>query len=470
MALAVGFAAAIFVGGCGSARERPETRSPVFFPAAPDKPRLQFLTSLSGPADVGAAGPSGLEKFVLGEAEQTDRISTPYGLAIFDGKLYVCDVGKRRVEVLDLRKRSFGYMTEDRRLMNPVNICIEQNGTKYVADPTVGAVFVFGADNSLQAILGKELRISPIDVAIRGPHCYVTDFAGNQVVVMDKGTGKEIRRIGQRGDGDNQFKLISDLTFGADGDLYVTDKLKAKIFDFDSSGNLKRTVGRLGDNIDELVRPKGIAVDRDGRIWVIDSGASLSPSAWSTEVAKIYDPQGRLLLFFGRPGNEPGNMNLPAKVILDYDHVDLFKHYAVRGAEIKFLVFVSNQYGPAKVNVYGFGEFPVVEKPREAAQAQPVEKSPPAEPARPAQPSPAAAAPEPGKQTDEARRLQETKSVADIYYQSMDQYRAGRLEEARAGFVKVIASGLIPPPMAETLQGYIKDIDARLARSRGGTR
>jgi hypothetical protein len=52
----------------------------------------------------------------------------------------------------------------------------------------------------------------------------------------------------------------------------------------------------------------------------------------------------------------------------------------------------------------------------------------------------------------------------------MDLYRAGRLEEARAGFVKVIASGLIPPPMEETLKGYIKDIDGRLARGRGGSR
>ena len=60
-------------------------------------------------------------------------------------------------------------MTEDRRLVNPVNICIERDGTKYVADPTAGAVFVFDAGNTLQAILGKDLRISPIDVAVRGP-------------------------------------------------------------------------------------------------------------------------------------------------------------------------------------------------------------------------------------------------------------------------------------------------------------
>ncbi len=468
--LAAGFAAAILIGGCGSAQERPDAKGPVFFPPAPERPRLQFLTSFSGPADLGAAGASGFEKFVLGEEEEKEGIATPYGLAIFDGKLYVCDVGKRRVEVLDLRKRSFGYMTEDRRLMNPVNICIERDGTKYVADPTAGAVFVFDAGNTLQAILGKELRINPIDIAIRGPHCYVTDFASNQVVVMDKTTGKEIRRLGEQGDGDNQFKLISDLTFGPDGDLYVTDKLKAKIFDFDSSGNLKRTIGRLGDNIDELVRPKGIALDRDNRVWVIDAGASLSPSAWSTEVAKIYDPQGRLLLFFGRPGKEPGNMNLPAKIVLDYDHIDLFKRFAVRGADIRFLVLVSNQYGPAKVNVYGFGDFPVPERSKDVTQTRPVEKGPPAESVRPAEPSARAVAPRSGQQAGDAQRLQETKAVADLYYLSMDQYRAGRLEEARAGFVKVIASGLIPPPMEETLKGYIRDIDARLARQRSGQR
>jgi hypothetical protein len=466
MALVVGFAAAFLFGGCGSAQHQPDSGNPVFFPPAPEKPRLQFLTSFSGPADLGAAGASGFEKFVLGEEEQKEGIATPYGLAIFDSKLYVCDVGKRRVEVLDLKKRSFGYMTEDRRLMNPVNIFVEQNGTKYVADPTAGAVFVFDAGNTLQAILGKELKISPIDVVIRGPHCYVTDFAGNQVVVMDKATGKEVRRMGEQGDGENQFKLISDLTFGSEGDLYVTDKLKAKIFDFDASGNLKRTIGRLGDNIDELVRPKGIAVDRDSRIWVIDSGASLSPSAWSTEVAKIYDAQGRLLLFFGRPGNEPGNMNLPTKIILDYDHVNLFKHYAVKGANIEFLVFVSNQYGPRKVNVYGFGEFPVPDKLKEASQTEPVEKGPPPERARPAEPSSSGAATKPGQAADDAQQLQHRKTVADLYYQSMDSYRAGRLEEARAGFVKVIASGLIPPPMEETLRGYIRDIDARLARER----
>jgi hypothetical protein len=124
--------------GCESARVETPRQKAVFFPPPPETPRLQFLTSFSGPSDFGAVSTGAFEKFVLGEPEVRDGITTPYGVAIFEGKLYVCDVGKRMVEVLDLKKRTFGYMTKDRRLMNPVNIYIDDDGTKYVADPTAG--------------------------------------------------------------------------------------------------------------------------------------------------------------------------------------------------------------------------------------------------------------------------------------------------------------------------------------------
>jgi hypothetical protein len=470
-------AACWLLGGCGIGQGRPEAAGPVFFPPAPEKPRLQFLKSFSGPADLGGSGPSGLERFVLGETKETTGIATPYGLALFDDKLYVCDVGQKRVEVLDLRKRSFGYMTGDRRLANPVNIAIEEDGTKYIADPTAGAVFVFDARDALREILGKELKISPIDVAVRGPHCYVTDFASNQVVVLDKTTGREIRRIGEQGDGENQFKLISDLTIGPDGDLYVTDKIKAKIFQFDSEGKLKRTIGRLGDSIDELVRPKGIAVDEENRIWVVDAGVSVTPVAWSAEVAKIYDAEGRLLLFFGQPGNEPGRMNLPAKIILDRRHVDLFQSYAVKGAKIEFLVLVSNQYGPHKVSVYGFGEFPTADQAKEVAQEPPAETpgrpetpapKPVAKESRPAPERPAQPAPTVEPPLGDETLVQRIKATADLYLQSMKSYQAGDLQLARMGFVQVLESGLLPPAEQEMLQGYIRDIDDKLARGRGG--
>ena len=78
----------------------------------------------------------------------------------------------------------------------------------------------------------------------------------------------------------------------------------------------------------------------------------------ATQVGKVYNTEGLLLLYFGMAGNRPGMMNLPATVILDYENVELFQEYAVKGAKIEFLVLVTNQLGPHFVAVYGFGSFP----------------------------------------------------------------------------------------------------------------
>lgn len=449
------WAACLFTG-CRSGQTQQPAAEPVFFPGPPEVPRLQFLASFASLEDLGVRPTGGFERFVLGEPETQEGITTPYGMAIFEGKLYVCDVGKSMVGVFDLRNRTFGYLTKDRRLVKPVNIDIDQDGSKYVADPTAGIVFVFDRDNNLVAMLGQQLKLSPMDVVVRGSLCYVTDYASNQVVVLDKVTGQEITRVGQRrliqGQAvpptevpPGEFSLISDLALDQQGSLYVTDRAAARITEFDRSGLFKRTIGRLGDNIDEFVRPKGIAVDRENRIWVVDA---------ATEVVKIYNEQGQLLLFFGLPGTLPGTMNLPATVVLDYENVELFQKYAVPGASIEFLVLVSNQYGPNKISVYGFGTFPV-----HGRAAAPVPKPVVAE--RPAgvqtRPSPAPAG-------TRAERIDQVRQVAELYDASMKLYRAGQLEKAREGFLQVLASGLIPSDMAKTIKGYIADIDATQAK------
>lgn len=331
-----------------------EPQKKVFYPGSPDKPRLQFLKSISKEEDLGASEKkkSGFEKFIVGVENITkDVIKKPYGLALYEGKLYVCDVVKKMVEELDLKEKTFGYLTKERRMVNPVNICIE-NGRKYVTDPTGGMVFVFDRDNQLLTILGRDLKFKPIDIAVRGKRCYITDMKSNQVVVLDILSGKEIKRIGKPGRADGQFGLIGDIALDEEENIYVTDKAFARVTKFDRDGVFQKTIGKIGDSFHDFIRPKGIDIDREGRIWVVDA---------APEVAKIYNSEGQLLMFFGLPGNEPGNMNLPASITIDYDNVELFKECFAEGAQIEYLVLVSNQYGE-KINIYGFGSFPVQEK------------------------------------------------------------------------------------------------------------
>ena len=177
-------------------------------------------------------------------------------------------------------------------MRSPRNIFIDQ-GLKYVADPDAGSVFVFDEGDDLAKVIGRDLKIAPMDVAVFKERCYVTDRTSNSVVVMDAASGAEIMRLGTEGDGPGQFLIISDLTIDSKGHVFVTDKAMGRITEFNSEGIFQRTIGRRGDNIDELVRPKGIAIDRMGNIWLVDT---------AVEIVKIYDNQGRLLLFFGFPG------------------------------------------------------------------------------------------------------------------------------------------------------------------------
>ena len=68
-----------------------------------------------------------------------------------------------------------------------------------------------------------------------------------------------------------------------------------------------------------------------------------------------------------------------------------------------------------------------------------------------------------GLDNNDPKLLSRKREIAEVYYASMDLYREGKLAEARFGLNIVMNSGLIPQAMANTIRGYISDIDKRLA-------
>jgi hypothetical protein len=84
-------------------------------------------------------------------------------------------------------------------------------------------------------------------------------------------------------------------------------------------------------------------VDRDGILYAVDAGF---------QNVQMFNEQGELLMFFGGPYSGPGTMYLPAKVIVDYDHLHLFEDLVDPAYEAKHLVIVTNQYGWDKVSIY----------------------------------------------------------------------------------------------------------------------
>jgi DNA-binding beta-propeller fold protein YncE len=138
----------------------------------------------------------------------------------------------------------------------------------------------------------------------------------------------------------------TNVAIGADGSVYVSDTGGFAIKIYDAQGNHLRTIGELGVTPGRFAMPKGIGVDRENRCYVIDAAAP---------VAQIFDPEGRLLMWFGEPKSSgPAALYLPAGLTIDYENLGLFQKYVAPGQKLEYLILVTNQAGPRKVSVYGF--------------------------------------------------------------------------------------------------------------------
>jgi len=63
------------------------------------------------------------------------------------------------------------------------------------------------------------------------------------------------------------------------------------------------------------------------------------------------------------------------------------------------------------------------------------------------------------------RRHEQARAMAELYYRSMLAYRDGGYETARAGFVEVMESDVVPEPIKTAIKGYIEQIDRILSGS-----
>jgi DNA-binding beta-propeller fold protein YncE len=333
---------ALLLSACATPIEEP---SFVFYPEPPEVPRIQFLGTYSSDLDV--QGPvSFFERFILG-ARESRELAKPYGVAIHDGKILVCDSKAGVVVVFDLVGQAVSWLGGDRtgRLQKPINIAVDEDGTRFVTDMGRRRVMVYDQTNRYVRALGDPEAWSPTDVVIVGKRLYLTDLKNGQVVVLDKESGEELRRFGRRGSGEGEMFFPTNIEADADGNLFVADTGNFRLLKFDAKGKQLQQFGQIGIRHGQFVRPKGIAVDHEGRVYVVDA---------AFETVQIFDRDGKLLLFFGSAGNHPGGINLPAKVEIDYENVDLFTDRVAPGYEIEYVILVTSQFGRNKVNAYGF--------------------------------------------------------------------------------------------------------------------
>jgi hypothetical protein len=187
----------------------------------------------------------------------------------------------------------------------------------------------------------------PVDAAAIEGNLFVVDSKKAEVDVFDIQSGDFRNSLKRKDDAASSLGLPTNLAFDSKGNLYVTDDARFQIVKLDRDGYSRGTIGSLGQLPGSFARPRGLAFDRQDRLYAVDAAFNN---------LQIFNPDTtQLLLFFSKGGLEPGDLNLPAKVAIDYDDVQYFQQYAAPNFQIEYLILVTSQFGERKVSVFGFG-------------------------------------------------------------------------------------------------------------------
>ena len=355
----------IMVSGCATTPKPNEEIEAVFYPDPPAAPRIQFLRSFTSSDDLGAAA-SAFDDFLTGSAEQKYRLAKPYGVALHDGKIYVCD-SQATLVVFDVKNNKFYRMEGAKglgKVVQPINIALDSEGNKFVADPVRRQVMMYDKEDLYVKGFGYVGKWKPVDAVPLDGLLYVVDAEEREIKVFDIETGKIVQKFGRNNKPEENLGLPTGISIGPDKLLYISDSGRFQVVVYDRDGHQIRAIGRPGTNLGHFARPRGVSVDREGRIYAVDG---------AFENVQIFRNDGQLLLFFGGSGTMPGNLFLPADVFIDYDNIEYFKEYADPNFDIEYLVVVTSQFGKRLINVYGFGTekgrtYPTEEELKEKAE------------------------------------------------------------------------------------------------------
>ena len=291
--------------------------------------KLVYQQSITSERDV--SGKQGfwskLAGVIAGPPEFREMVR-PYGIAVDShGRVIVTDPGISAVHIFDFAKHK--YKLIDRwdnskdPMIKPQCVAVDEKDNIYVTDSEAGKIFVFDEQGKTRKVFGslkwgEGFFKRPTGIAIdRETHrVYVTDTLANRVYVLDA-DGKVLRSFGKRGGEKGEFNFPIEVQVKK-GVVMVVDAMNFRIQLFDRDGNFQAQIGASGDPAGGIYRPKGIGIDSEDHIYVVDSELGM---------VQVFDRQGRRLYRFGN-GTNFGQFLLPAGLFIDRnDRVYLVDSY-----------------------------------------------------------------------------------------------------------------------------------------------
>ena len=290
------------------------------WPAAPETARYRLAGVLVGESNFRAveqpARATRLLRWVVGLGPWGSRVPDllvrpQSGVADGAGRVYVTDVGRRAVFVFDEaagQLRIWEQADRNGLFVAPIGIVLGAREELWVADSGLGRVVRLSPTGEALGSIGEGVLQRPTGLArdAAANRLYVADSGAHDIKVFDD-EGNLVARLGRHGEGPGEFNGPTFLA-RAGGALDGADHLDGRAQVLALAGTPRAGSGQRGRYGGNFTRPKGVAVDPDGNVYVVES---------YYDHLLVFDGAGRFLLPLGGTGSEMGQFFLPSGTWID---------------------------------------------------------------------------------------------------------------------------------------------------------
>jgi sugar lactone lactonase YvrE len=271
----------------------------------------------------------------------------PQGVAVGpDGTIWATTQGQNRVVGFNpdgtlsamLYQGKIGDPKSPNAFTYPTAVAVDPSGLIYIADQPRNTVWVVSRDNR---IVRSIYVPTPSSIAVTSDRLVVGSAAG---FVILSPTGQVVKVIGTQGKGIDQFQGVRGVAIGKDGTIYVVDQYNNRVSAYDRNGVRKWIINTGSPGNNKAVKnsivattssapanmqiPAGVTIDGAGRLVIADP--------FGFDLTVLNAKNGSLIAKYGNPGTIDGQFVYPSSVSYDPQH-DWFAVADTQNARVQII-------------------------------------------------------------------------------------------------------------------------------------
>jgi sugar lactone lactonase YvrE len=255
-------------------------------------------------------------------SDYVTRFSDPMGIYYDPVKdeCYIADTGNGQVVVFNASGmpvfRFYHYVAGRGGMLvtgQPQNLVVDATGRIFLVDTRASYIDVLDPQGrSLVHIdvpsdqCGEPERFTHVTQGIDGTVYAVTACKTARVAVIHDAAIASVITLHNP---DADRFCVTGFAADPEGRFWMTNQCSQKMVQlYAADGSLVRAFGKHDTGYENFAFPAGIAVSRDGKLWIVDS---------IRQVVTHFDSEGNLLAMVGGKGSQPGAFEYPCAVATD---------------------------------------------------------------------------------------------------------------------------------------------------------